>query len=88
MKPIAGTRSCEAAHLGYVVSGHMHVVMDDGTAADAGPGDLFNIAPGHDAWVVGNEACVIVDFAGMEHYAESAAAGRAAGSEPQQPGMH
>ena len=62
VKPIAGTDSCEAAHLGYVVSGQMHVVMDDGTTADVRPGDLVNIAPGHDAWIVGDEPCVMIDL--------------------------
>jgi hypothetical protein len=70
VKPIAGTDSCEAAHLGYVVSGHIHVQMDDGTEGDAGPGDLFNVAPGHDAWVVGDETCVLVDYEGASHYAQ------------------
>lgn len=69
LKPMMGTDSCEAPHLGYVVSGHLHVEMDDGTAADAGPGDLFHIAPGHDAWVVGDETCVLVDYEGASHYA-------------------
>jgi uncharacterized cupin superfamily protein len=70
VKPVAGTDSCEAAHLGYVVSGHMHVVMDDGTAADAGPGDLVDIAPGHVAWTVGDELCVMIDFEGASNYAK------------------
>jgi ethanolamine utilization protein EutQ (cupin superfamily) len=70
VKPIAGTDSCEAAHLGYVVSGRMHVVMDDGTSADAGPGDLVNIAPGHDAWILGEEPCVMLDFVGASNYAK------------------
>jgi hypothetical protein len=70
VKPIAGTDSCEAAHLGYVVSGRIHVVMDDGAEGDAGPGDLVNVAPGHDAWIVGDEPCVFIDFEGASHYAE------------------
>lgn len=70
VKPIVGTESCEVAHLGYVVSGRMHVVMDDGTEGDAGPGDLFDIAPGHDAWIVGDEPCVIIDFQGAANYAK------------------
>ncbi len=69
VKPIAGTESCEVAHLGYVVSGRMHVVMNDGIEGDAGPGDLFEIAPGHDAWIVGDEPCVILDFQGASNYA-------------------
>ena len=70
MKPIAGTDACQAAHLGYVVSGRMHVVMSDGTQGDAGPGDLVEIAPGHDAWIVSDEPCVFVDFQGASHYAK------------------
>ncbi|HEX9289508.1 MAG TPA: cupin domain-containing protein, partial [Anaeromyxobacteraceae bacterium] len=59
VKPIAGTESCQAAHSGYVLSGRMHIVMDDGTEADMGPGDYAVIPPGHDAWTVGNETCVV-----------------------------
>ena len=62
VKPIAKTDSCQATHMGYVISGRMKVVMNDGTEAEAGPGDVVHIAPGHDAWIVGNEACVMVDF--------------------------
>jgi len=69
VKPIAATRSCQVAHSGYCVSGRMHVVMDDGQEAEIGPGDYAVIPPGHDAWTVGREPCVIVDFAGMESYA-------------------
>lgn len=73
VKPMAGTASCEAPHLGFVVSGRMHVRMDDGEEGEAGPGDVLMIPPGHDAWVVGDETCVVLDFAGMEHYAERSA---------------
>jgi len=62
VKPIAGTDSCQALHVGYIMSGRMRVVMNDGTEAEAGPGDVVHIAPGHDAWVVGNEDCVFLDF--------------------------
>jgi len=70
VKPIAGTDSCQAGHTGYVLSGRLHVVMDDGTQADAGPGDAFVIAPGHDAWTVGNEPCVALDWSGAADYAK------------------
>jgi hypothetical protein len=71
IKPIAGTDSCEANHLIYCQSGRMHVVMDDGTEAEIGPGDFASIAPGHDAWVVGDEAFVGVDFGGYAQYAKA-----------------
>lgn len=62
--PIAGTASCQFHHYGYVVQGRLHIRMDDGTEAEAGPGDAFVCDPGHDAWVVGGEAAVVLDFAG------------------------
>jgi len=68
--PIAGTKSCQAPHLGYVVSGRMRIRMEDGTEEELTPGDIFKIGPGHDAWVVGSEACVLVDFAGYMDYAK------------------
>ncbi|AKU95545.1 hypothetical protein AKJ09_02209 [Labilithrix luteola] len=68
--PIAGTKSCQAPHLGYVISGKMIVRMDDGSEQQLGPGDFFHIAPGHDGWVIGDEPCVMVDFAGYEDYAK------------------
>jgi hypothetical protein len=70
VKPIAGTDSCQAAHFGYTISGRMHVVMDDGESADFGPGDVMEIAPGHDAWVLGDEPCVMVDWQGFTDYAK------------------
>jgi len=71
VKPIAQTGSCQAAHAAYVVSGRMGVRMDDGTEKEVGPGDIMVAAPGHDAWVVGNEPCVMVDFgASIGQYAK------------------
>ena len=63
LKPLAGTDSCQVAHAGLVLSGRFHVRMDDGTELDLGPGDAHVVSPGHDAWVVGDEPCVILDFA-------------------------
>jgi quercetin dioxygenase-like cupin family protein len=71
VKPIAGTESCQAPHMGYIVSGRMHVVMDDGTEEDFGPGDVMIAPPGHDAWTVGNEACVAIDWQGVADYAKT-----------------
>jgi len=88
VRPIVKTESCQFRHLGVVVSGRLHVVLDDGTEFEAGPFDVVDIPPGHDAWVVGNETCVALDFTGFEHYAERLEqAGRQAGAETQQPGM-
>ncbi len=70
VKPIAGTDSCESAHTGYVLSGRMMVIMDDGTEQDVGPGDAFYIPAGHDAYTIGDESCVIVDISGMGKYAK------------------
>ncbi|WP_461028049.1 cupin domain-containing protein [Streptomyces sparsus] len=67
---IAGTESCQAAHTGYCVSGRMKIVMDDGQEAEYGPGDFMEVDPGHDAWVVGDEACVALDWTGMADYAK------------------
>src|SRR3974377_395673 len=53
VKPIAKTDSCQAAHVGYVVSGRMKVVMDDGEEMEYGPGDFAQMAPGHDAGIAG-----------------------------------
>ena len=69
VKPIAGTASCQAPHLGYVISGRQKVVMDDGTELEFGPGDVMFIPPGHDGWTLGEEPCVVVDFSGMANYA-------------------
>lgn len=75
VQPIAGTRSCEAPHFQYHVSGVLKVVMDDGTEFECRPGDVSLLPSGHDAWVVGDEAAVVVDFQGMVDYALGHAAG-------------
>jgi len=62
-KPGAGTDSCQVAHNSYVISGRFGVRMDDGTQAEFGPGDAAVVSPGHDAWVVGDQACVLIDVA-------------------------
>ena len=70
VKPLAQTDSCQAPHLQYHISGRLHVVMDDGTAQEFGPGDVSLIPPGHDAWVIGQEPVVVVDITGMRDYAK------------------
>lgn len=70
VKSAAHTETCQATHSGYVVSGRMHVVMEDGSEEDFGPGDLTLIPPGHDAWVVGDEPFVSVDITGSTQWAK------------------
>ena len=70
VKPIAGTDSCQVEHIGYVVSGRMVVKMDDGDEHEFGPGEAFHMPPGHDAWTVGDEPCVLIDVAGLKGYAQ------------------
>lgn len=67
VKPVAKTDSCQGAHTLCVLSGRMRIKMDDGTEKEVGPGDACVIAPGHDAWVVGNESCVAIDFTAPEY---------------------
>ena len=71
VKPIAKTDSCQAHHVGYLMSGTLHVVSDDGTETEIGPGEAYDVEPGHDAWVVGDEAVRSVEFSGAETYAKS-----------------
>ena len=72
VKPVAGTDSCQAHHVGAVVSGQLHVVHDDGSEADVGAGDAYVIDPGHEAWVTGDEPFVAYEFdsASAQTYAE------------------
>ena len=61
VKPLAGTDSCQTRHLGYVLSGRMHVTFDDGTETEVAAGDAFDFPAGHDAYTVGDEPCVMID---------------------------
>ena len=70
VKPIAGTDSCQTAHLAYVVSGRMLIHMDDGSEGEIGPGDVYALHPGHDAEVIGDEPCVSLDFGEFGEYAK------------------
>ena len=70
VKPIAGTDSCQVFHVGYCESGRMRIHMEDGTDQDIGPGDVFAIPPGHDAEVLGDEPCVMIDLAADHDYAK------------------
>ena len=69
VQPIAGTRSCQHRHVGYVIAGHLHVVMDDGTEADLVKGDAYEIPPGHDGFVVGDEAWRAIESGSARSFA-------------------
>jgi class 3 adenylate cyclase len=62
VRPIAETTSCQHRHIGYVISGVLHVQMEDGTVMEIPSGTVYEIPPGHDAWVVGEEAWHSVEF--------------------------
>jgi hypothetical protein len=70
VKPVAKTDSCQAHHVGYAISGEMAGVMDDGSKWEIGPGDVIDLPPGHDAWVVGKAPFVFIDFMGAANYAK------------------
>jgi hypothetical protein len=71
IKPVVGTDSCQVEHVGYVVSGSMHVMHEDGTVLDITPGTVYRIAPGHNAQVVGDEPAVVVEFQGAATFAKA-----------------
>ena len=73
VKPLVKTKSCEAPHFQYHVSGTLRIRMDDGTEVECKPGDVSFLPMGHDAWVVGKEPVVVVDFQGMVDYAKKLA---------------
>ncbi|GAA2814275.1 cupin domain-containing protein [Saccharopolyspora taberi] len=69
VKPIVGTESCQQPHTMYVLSGKIHIVMDDGQEADVEAGQSAVVSPGHDAWVVGDEDFVAIDWTAAATYA-------------------
>jgi hypothetical protein len=69
VQPMAKTKSSEAPHFQYHVSGVLRIKMDDGTEFDCKPGDISLLPSGHDAWVIGDEPAVVIDFQGMLDYA-------------------
>jgi len=70
VKPIAGTDLCQVSHLGYCLSGRMTIEMEDGSEIAIRAGDVFAIAPGHDAEVIGDEPCTLLDFGEFGDYAK------------------
>ncbi len=71
VQPLVKTKTCEAPHFQYHVAGTLKIKMDDGTILECKPGDVSLLPSGHDAWVVGDEAVVVVDFQGMIDYAKT-----------------
>ena len=69
VKPIVGTPSCQHHHIGYAIQGHLHAVTQDGTIIDIRAGDAYEIPPGHDAWVMGDDTYVGVEFSGSRTFA-------------------
>jgi quercetin dioxygenase-like cupin family protein len=70
VKPIAGTELCEAPHFQYHVAGTMRIRTAEGQEFDATPGQVTSLPAGHDAWVIGDEDVVVVDWFGASHYAK------------------
>src|SRR5437867_3245684 len=70
IKPVVNTESCQVEHIGYVVSGTLHVKHEDGSEEDLTPGKVYRIAPGHDAWNPGQEPAMFVEFQGAANYAK------------------
>ena len=71
IKPVAGTDSCQSDHVGYLASGRLAVQHDDGSSTTLSPGDAYRIAPGHEAWVEGDEAVVAFEFKSAATYAKA-----------------
>jgi hypothetical protein len=71
VKPTVGTNSCQAPHINYIISGCMMVEMDNGTKKEMKQGDVAIIPPGHDAWIIGNEPCIAIDFSAGKIYGKA-----------------
>ncbi len=69
VKPVVGTESCQARHVGVLTQGRLGVQHDDGSEAEIGTGDAYVIEPGHDAWVIGDESAIGFEFESAEEYA-------------------
>jgi len=71
IKPVAGTERCQNEHVGYMESGRLALVHDDGTEVEIKAGDAYHIAPGHDAWVLGDQPVVAYEFKSAGSYAKA-----------------
>lgn len=75
IKPTAKTSSCQHHHQGVILSGRLHVTSEEGGERSIGPGDAFDIPPGHDAWVLGDEACVMIEFQSAQDWGKPVESG-------------
>jgi hypothetical protein len=71
IRPVVGGDSCQTHHVGYLISGRMGIRTDDGATGEVTAGSVYEIPPGHDGWVVGDQPVVVVEFQGASHYAAS-----------------
>ena len=71
IKPVVHTESCQTEHIGYMLSGALHVKDKDGNEGDITAGSVYHIAPGHDAWNGGSQPAVVVEFQGAANYAKA-----------------
>lgn len=71
VKPVVGTDTCQASHVGYAISGRITVRMKDGSQKTIGAGESYTIPPGHDAWVEGSEPYVGIEMMSAEEYAKA-----------------
>lgn len=69
MQPRVGGEWCQARHVGFVISGRLHTEFADGSSLELGPDDVFDMAPGHDSWVVGDDPYVILSWEGVRTWA-------------------
>ena len=76
VKPIVGTERCQVHHIGVMISGRMRVLTDEGSETDFGPDDVFDFPPGHDAWVLGDEPAVSIEWVGVHGWASPASGDR------------
>jgi class 3 adenylate cyclase len=70
VKPIVGTESCQAHHVGFQISGTLGVLLDDGTSWEVHPGQVFDFPPGHDGYVIGDEPVVSIEWVGLANWLE------------------
>lgn len=69
VKPLVGTEWCMSRHVGFQLSGRMGMLLEDGTTTEFGPNDVFDVPPGHDAWTIGDEPSITIDWEGLRTWA-------------------